>query len=77
MYRIKVFALQNPELLGEDARIFFNSVEQLQRELNSISKELRNLGEIIISTADEVKMKEEEEERRRREEQERLGIIVR
>lgn len=45
--------------------------------MNSISKELRNLGEIIISTADEVKMKEEEEERRRREEQERLGIIVR
>lgn len=65
------------EYEGEDSRIFFNSVEQLQGELHSISKELVSLGERITSAADEVKMEEEEEERRLLEEKKRLELLVR
>lgn len=62
---------------GEDSRIFFNSVEQLQRELHSISDELVDLGERIINTAEEIRMEEEEQERKKREERERLELLVR
>ena len=56
---------------GADARIYMNAVEQLRNELKIISNELRDLGDDIISAANQIKREEEEEERRRREEERR------
>ncbi|MDF2533430.1 MAG: hypothetical protein K0Q65_3011 [Clostridia bacterium] len=52
---------------GQDARTYMNAVEQLQRELKSISNELKSLGSEVISVAEQIRREEEEEERRRRE----------
>jgi uncharacterized protein YukE len=52
---------------GQDARMYMSAVEQLQRELQTISRELRSLGSEVISVAEQIRREEEAEERRRRE----------
>jgi uncharacterized protein YukE len=49
---------------GEDASLYLNAEQQLQREIKSISNELINVGNRIISSANSIRREEEEEARK-------------